>query len=108
MPSYRSRWGLEGVSVAGKDFCVNSCPQRALNCALHDIRFSEVEQLAILSTMVLEYRIEVMEEPQFFNETVEERRGRILGADRKSLVLGPKKVPLIFRPREGSMFRSNY
>ena len=108
MPSYRSRWGPVDVSVAGKGFCVNFGPQGALNCALHDIRFSEVEQLAILSTVVLEYRIEVMEEPQFSNETVEERRGRILGAVRKSLLLSPKKVPLIFKPREGSMFRGNY
>ena len=79
-----------------------------LHCALHDIRFSEVEQLAILSTVVLEYKIEVMEEPQFSNETVEERRGRILGAVRTSILLSPKKVPLVFKPREDSMFRGNY
>ena len=99
MPSYHSRWGLGGVSVAGKGFCANFDPQGALNCALHDTRFSEVEQLAILSTVVLEYRIEVMEEPQFSNKTVEERRGRILGAVRTSVLLGPNKVPLIFKPR---------
>lgn len=73
-----------------------------LNSALHYIRFSEVEQLAILTTILLKYRIEVMEEPQFFNETIEDRRGRILGAVRKSLLLGPKKVPLVFKPRENS------
>ena len=107
MPSYRFRWGLGDVSVASKDFCVNFGSQGVLHCALHDIRFSEVEQLAILSTVVLEYKIEVMEEPQFSNETVEERRERILGAVRRSILLSPKKVPLIFKPREGSMFRGN-
>ena len=79
-----------------------------MNGALYDIRFSEVEQLAILTTILLEYRIEVMEEPQFLNETVEDRRGRILGADRKGLLLSPKKVPLVFKPREGSMFSGGY
>ena len=48
-----------------------------------------------------------MEEPRFSNETVEEQRGRILGADRKSLVLGPKKVSLVFKPRDGSVFRGD-
>ena len=79
-----------------------------MNSALHDIRFSEVEQLAILTTILLEYRIEVMEEPQFFNETVEDRRGRILGAVRKSLLLSPKKVPLVFKLREGSTFGGDH
>ena len=99
MPSCRSRWGLGGASVVGKNIYIILGRQGALNSALHDIRFSEVEQLAILSTILLQYRIEVMEEPRFCNETVEERRGRILGAVRKSLVLSPKKVPLIFKPR---------
>lgn len=49
-----------------------------------------------------------MEEPQFFNETVEERRGRILGAVRKGLLLSPNKVPLVFKPREGSTSRGDY
>lgn len=84
------------------------CLQEALNGALHDNRFSEVEQLAILTTILLEYRIEVMEEPQFFNETVEDRRERILGAVRKSILLSPKKVPLVFKPREGSTFRGDH
>ena len=104
MPFYRSQWGLAGVSVAGKNFYVTLGPQGVLNSALHDIRFSEVEQLAILTAILLEYRIEVMEEPQFSNETVEDRRKRILGAVRMSLVLSPTSVPLVLKPREGSMF----
>lgn len=108
MPFYRSRWGLEDVSVAGTEFRVTPGPQGALNSALHDTRFSEVEQLAILTMIVLQYRVEVMEEPQFSNEIVEDRRGRILGAVRKSLVLGPKKVPLVFKPREGPTFRGDH
>lgn len=78
-----------------------------LNSALHDIRFSEVEQIAILTPILLKYRIEVTEEPQFSNETVEDRRGRILGAVRKGLLLRPKNVPLVFKSREGSMFRGD-
>ncbi len=49
-----------------------------------------------------------MEEPQFFNETVEDRRGRILGANRTGILLSPKKVPLVFKPREGSTFCGDY
>ena len=79
-----------------------------MNDALCDIRFSEVEQLAVLTTILLKYRIEVLEEPQFLNETVEDRRNRILGADRKGLLLSPKKVPLVFKPREGTTFRGDY
>jgi hypothetical protein len=75
---------------------------------LNNTRFSEVEQLAVLSTVLLGYTIEVVGEPQFSNETVEERRRRILGADRKSLVLSPHKVPLVFKPREGTTFRGDH
>jgi hypothetical protein len=88
--------------------CVTNGLRGASNSALHDPRFSEVEQLAILTTILLQYRVEVMEEPQFSNETIEDRRGRILGAVRKSLVLSPNKVPLVFKPREGSMFRGGH
>lgn len=107
MPFYHSRWGLEGVSVAGRNFCVSPGLQGAFNSALRDTRFSEVEQLAILTTIVLKYKIEVMEDPQFSNETIEDRRERILGAVRRSILLSPKKVPLVFKPRESSMFRGS-
>jgi hypothetical protein len=41
-------------------------------------RFAEVEALAVLTLMVLTYKIEVTEEPQHAAETFEQRKERIL------------------------------
>jgi hypothetical protein len=41
-------------------------------------RFFETEGIIILTMMVLRYKIEVQEEPQFATETFEERKARIL------------------------------
>ncbi|THH06465.1 hypothetical protein EW145_g4070 [Phellinidium pouzarii] len=43
-------------------------------------RFSETEATAILTVLVLRYRIEMRDEPQFISETVEQRRERLLKA----------------------------
>ncbi|PPR07141.1 hypothetical protein CVT24_010512 [Panaeolus cyanescens] len=41
-------------------------------------RFSETEAVVILSMLVAKYKISVKEEPQFANETFEERKSRIM------------------------------
>ena len=43
-------------------------------------RFSEVESVAILALIIERYRVEIKEEPQFANETFEERKQRITRA----------------------------
>jgi hypothetical protein len=41
-------------------------------------RFFETEGIAILTTLVSQYKISVKEEPQFAHETFEERKARII------------------------------
>ena len=63
-------------------------------------RFSEIEQIAVLSVVVLHYKITVLEESQYALETAEERKARVLQRHRPFLVK-PVRVPLVFTPREG-------
>ena len=63
-------------------------------------RFSEIEQIAVLSVIVLHYKITVIDEPQYALETVQERKTRVLQRCRPFLVK-PVRVPLVFTPREG-------
>jgi hypothetical protein len=42
------------------------------------IRFAETEAVAVLTTLLLHYQVEVKEEPQFAMETFEERKARVL------------------------------
>ena len=66
-------------------------------CAL---RFSEIELIAVLSVIVLHYRITILEEPQYTHETVEERKMRLL-ARRTKFTVEPIRIPVMFTPREG-------
>ena len=68
---------------------------------LYLIRFSEIEQIAVLSVIVLHYRITVLEEPQYAHETIEERKRRVLATDRQMLLVRPVRTPVVFTPREG-------
>lgn len=43
-------------------------------------RFFETEGIAILTTLVSQYKVSVKEEPQFAHETFEERKVRIIAA----------------------------
>ena len=43
-------------------------------------RFAEIEAIATLTTLVAKYKIEVKEEPQFANETFEQRKARVLAS----------------------------
>jgi len=64
-------------------------------------RFSEVEQIAVLSVIILHYRITVLEEPQFAHETASERKKRVLASENRML-LKPVRIPVVFTPREGA------
>jgi hypothetical protein len=64
-------------------------------------RFSEIEQIAILSVIVLHYKITVLDEPQYAHETAEERKRRVL-ATQSLLVVKPVRTPMVFTPREGA------
>ncbi|KAI0763128.1 cytochrome P450 [Irpex lacteus] len=62
-------------------------------------RFAEVEAVAIITLFSLRYQIEFKEDPQFANETFEERKARVLKHD-SLLTLTPGKVPLVFKRRK--------
>ncbi|TDL22861.1 cytochrome P450 [Rickenella mellea] len=62
-------------------------------------KFFETEGIAILTNIVQKYKIEVKEEPQFANETFDERRARIFKCT-NGLTLTPVRVPLVFKRRD--------
>jgi hypothetical protein len=65
------------------------------------LRFSEIEEIAVLSVIVYHYRITVLEEPRYAHETVEERKTRVLAAH-SPVVVKPVRTPVVFTPREGA------
>ena len=65
------------------------------------LRFSEIEQIAVLSVIILHYKITVLDEPQFAHETAEERKMRVL-MPQVRFVLKPSRTPMVFTPREGA------
>ncbi|THU87661.1 cytochrome P450 [Dendrothele bispora CBS 962.96] len=62
-------------------------------------RFAEVESVAIISLLILKYKVRVKEEEQFKNETFEERKERVLNTE-NGITLTPVRVPLVFTQRE--------
>ena len=67
----------------------------------HLTRFSEIEQIAVLSVIILHYKVTVLDEPQYVHETAEERKMRVL-AQQIRFVVKPVRVPTVFTPREGA------
>jgi len=65
------------------------------------LRFSEIEQIAVLSVIILHYKITVLDEPQYAHETLQERKMRVL-ASQTRLVIKPVRTPMVFTPREGA------
>ncbi|KAF9048947.1 614/534 cytochrome P450 [Panaeolus papilionaceus] len=61
-------------------------------------RFSEIEAVVVLTSFVSKYKITIKEEPQFANETFEQRKARVLSSD-TGLSLTPLRVPLVFTRR---------
>ena len=57
-------------------------------------RFTEIELIAVLSVIILHYRITVLEEPQYAHETAEERKMRVL-APQARIAVRPVRTPLI-------------
>ena len=46
-------------------------------------RFFETESIAVITMMVLKYRVEIKEEPEFIGETFEQRFARITSSEQK-------------------------
>jgi len=65
------------------------------------VRFSEIEEIAALSVIVLHYKITVLDEPEYAHETAEERKMRVL-APQTQFVVKPARTPMVFTPREGA------
>lgn len=70
-------------------------------CAFIDsmARFSEIEMLAVLSTVLDKYRIEVTEDPKYKFETANERKARVLDTHHGILTLIPCQTSLTFKKR---------
>jgi cytochrome P450 len=62
-------------------------------------KFFETEGIAILTLLVRNFKITVKDEPQFANETFDQRKARVLSA-RSGLTLTPNRVPLTFTRRK--------
>jgi len=62
-------------------------------------RFSEAEFVVVIAMLVKKYKIAVKEEPQFFGETYEERKERVLRV-KSGLTLTPLRMPLVFVRRD--------
>jgi len=61
-------------------------------------KFAETEGTAVLTMLISQYKVTITEEPQFANETFEEKRSRIISA-RVGLTLTPVRIPLTFTRR---------
>jgi len=88
-PILRGRPGLSREAVRPIQMHIIGIGDNKVVC-----RFSEIEALTALALIVLHYRIEVLEEPQFVHETLEQRRERLLEARSGTLTLTPVRVPL--------------
>jgi hypothetical protein len=73
----------------------------SLGVPVSSYRFSEIETVAVLTLFVMQYKIEVTDDPKFppGSETFEEKRQRVLDATVDSILLRPVKVPLTFKRR---------
>ena len=62
------------------------------------VRFFETEGVAILTMLMLKYKVEVKVEPQWASETFEQRKERIFRS-RDGITLTPVSMPLVFKRR---------
>ena len=97
MHSYLSLLVQEGALAEGK--CFTDQGIGLTKCCF--LRFAEIEQIAVLSVIILHYKIAVLDEPQFAYETAKERKERVL-APRTQFVVKPIRTPMVFTPREGA------
>ena len=89
-----------GALVGGKSSVGHSSDQGTLLTKGCIIRFSEIEQIAVLSVIILHYRVTVLEEPQYAREMAEERKMRLLEPQTR-FVVRPARTPVVFTPRGG-------
>ncbi|KAI0326146.1 cytochrome P450 [Cubamyces sp. BRFM 1775] len=60
--------------------------------------FAETESVAMLTAVIMRYKVEVLEEPQFAGETFAQRRERLLKS-KSMLTVYPERAPLVFKRR---------
>jgi len=95
--SYLSLLVQEGALAGGKTSTEQGIG--LIKCCV--LRFSEIEQIAALSVIVLHYKVTILDEPQYAHETAEERKTRVLAAQFRTVVK-PVRTPVVFTPREGA------
>ncbi|KAH9054823.1 cytochrome P450 [Lactarius vividus] len=61
-------------------------------------RFFETESIAVITMMLLKYRVEIKEESEFIGETFEQRFARVTASE-QLLTNTPSRVPLVFKRR---------
>ncbi|KAF5343987.1 hypothetical protein D9758_012923 [Tetrapyrgos nigripes] len=61
-------------------------------------RFAEIESIAIITMLVIKYRVRIKPENRYKGETFEQRKERVLHS-RSGITLTPVRVPLVFTPR---------
>ncbi|KAH9172715.1 cytochrome P450 [Lactarius sanguifluus] len=61
-------------------------------------RFFETESIAVITMMMLKYRVEIKEESEFIGETFEQRFARVTASE-QLLTNTPGRVPLVFKKR---------
>jgi len=89
---------VQGDALAGG---MSSTDQGTALTKCRVLRFSEIEQIAVLSVIILHYKITVLDEPQYAHETAQERKMRVL-ASQTRFVIKPVRTPMVFTPREGA------
>ncbi|EGO29677.1 hypothetical protein SERLADRAFT_433647 [Serpula lacrymans var. lacrymans S7.9] len=62
-------------------------------------KFSETEGTAVLTLFVMQFKIEIKDEPQFRSETFEQKKARVLDA-KSGITLAPTRTPLVFKRRK--------
>ena len=89
---------MQGHALAGGKYFIDQGTGLTKCCVL---RFAEIEQIAVLSVIILYYKVTVLDEPQYAHETATERTKRVLALDTRMLVK-PVRTPVVFTPREGA------
>ena len=67
------------------------------------LRFTETEQIAVLSVIVLHYRITILDEPQYAHETAGERNIRLLRRH-STLIIKPSRPCYVYAERRDEFY----
>ncbi|KAL6301428.1 cytochrome P450 [Sparassis latifolia] len=61
-------------------------------------KFTETESVAALTMIIMRYKIELKDEPQFAGESFEQKKARLFTVN-SGVTLAPRRLPLVFKRR---------